>query len=155
MNRLGCKGEGFKMLMNKLQQERLLVAMLGLSRASLIYDWAHVFFVNQKQQSSSQSVLFALAEMLTDIKIGRTFMDHLIIQHMDGADISVETSMAKYWMTDLANKVANRCLDMVGTTGLTEACPIVRTFRDVRVMPIFAGTNEIMKTIIAKKLVCH
>lgn len=153
-NRLGRKGDGFKMLMEKLQQERLLVALLGLSKSELVYDWTRAFFVRPEHRPPSQAIQFALAEMITDIEIGRTFMDRLITEHMQGEDITVETSMAKYKMTDLANTVANRCLDLVGDAALTEACPIVRTFRDVRVMPIFAGTNEIMKTIIAKKRVC-
>ena len=52
----------------------------------------------------------------------------------------------------MANRVANRCLDLIGDFGMLEECPIVRTFRDVRVTPIFAGTNEIMKIIIAKSI---
>jgi len=151
-NRLGAAGAGFKMLMDKLQQERLLVAILGLSKASYVYEWSLGFFTRKTETRLTQSVQFALVEMATDILIGQTFIDRLIAGHMAGHDVGLETSMAKYWMTDLANKVANRCLDLVGEQGLTEACPIVRTFRDVRVTPIFAGTNEIMKTIIAKKL---
>lgn len=151
-NRLGAEGAGFKMLMEKLQQERLLVAILGLTKASYVYQWTLEFFTGDAQGRPNQSVQFALAEMATDIRIGQTFIDRLIAGHMAGDDVRLETSMAKYWMTDMANKAANRCLDMIGEQGLTEACPIVRTFRDVRVMPIFAGTNEIMKTIIAKTL---
>ena len=52
----------------------------------------------------------------------------------------------------VANRVANRCLDLCETFAITEKCPIVRTFRDIRVFPIFAGTNEIMKSIVAKNM---
>lgn len=154
-NRLGRPGAGFKMLMEKLQQERLLVALLGLSRAELIYDWTRRFFVRVDRPAPSQSVQFALAEISTQLEIGRTFRNRLVYDHMGGKDITTETCMAKYWMTDLANATANRCLDLAGDEALTEDCPIVRTFRDVRVFPIFAGTNEIMKSIIAKNHVCQ
>lgn len=72
---------------------------------------------------------------------------------MAGKQIVAETSMAKYWNTEMANRVANRCLDLCGEFSvLEESCPIARTFRDVRVTTIFAGTNEIMKNIVAKSL---
>jgi alkylation response protein AidB-like acyl-CoA dehydrogenase len=69
---------------------------------------------------------------------------------MAGNNVVIETSMAKYWTTDLVKKVADRCLDLVGHEAMLETCPITRAFRDVRVMSIFAGTNEIMKGIVAK-----
>lgn len=153
--RLGAKGAGFRMLVAKLQQERLLVAFQGLCRAEFAYRWTRDFCLSAADTAASQAVKFALAEMLTGLTIGRTFMDRLVADHMTGRDLAVETSMAKYWMTDLANTVANRCLELIGDDALTESCPVVRTFRDVRVMPIFAGTNEIMKTIIAKQGVCR
>jgi acyl-CoA dehydrogenase len=65
-------------------------------------------------------------------------------------NIVVEVSMAKYWCTDATNRIASRALDLLGEFGLLEACPMVRAFRDTRVMSIFAGTNEIMKGIAAK-----
>ena len=100
--------------------------------------------------SKSQAVQFALVEMTTEAKLGRTFMEKLIADHMEGNNVIVETSMAKYWATDLANRMANRALDIVGEYGALESCPLARGLRDARVMAIFAGTNEIMKGIAAK-----
>ena len=88
--------------------------------------------------------------MMTEVKIGRAFLDKLIAEHAAGENVVVETSMAKYWMTDLDNRIASRCLNLFGDFGLTEDCPIARALRDVRVMSIFAGTNEVMKGIAAK-----
>jgi acyl-CoA dehydrogenase len=88
--------------------------------------------------------------MATEIKLGRTFIEKLIVDHMEGQNVAIETSMAKYWNTELAKRVALRCLDLIGPFGTLEACPIARAFRDVRVTSIFAGTNEIMKGIVAK-----
>ena len=88
--------------------------------------------------------------MATDVKLGRTFVDKLIMDHIEGHNVVVETSMAKYWTTDMVKRVADRALDYCGSFGMLEACPIARAWRDVRVMSIFAGTNEIMKSIAAK-----
>jgi alkylation response protein AidB-like acyl-CoA dehydrogenase len=106
--------------------------------------------VGGKPLSKSQAVQFALVEMATEAKLGRTFMERLIAEHMAGENIIVETSMAKYWATDLANRMANRGLGIVGEDGARESCPLTRALRDARVMSIFAGTNEIMKGIAAK-----
>ena len=153
-NRLGGKGTGFLMLMEKLQQERLVCAVMGVAAAEFILD--HTLTVCKtttaggKPLSKSQAVQFALVEMSTEVKLGRTFLDKLVADHVEGLQVVVETSMAKYWTTAMANRVADRCLSLVGEQALAETYPLVRTFRDARVMTIFAGTNEIMKGITAK-----
>ena len=156
-NRLGDKGTGFPKLMEKLQQERLLVAILAKTMAEFILEWT-MGYIQQKyttngSKSLPQAIQFALVEMDTEVKLARTFLEKLIAGHMAGEHIVAETSMAKYWNTEMANRVAGRCLDLCGEFGvLEESCPIARTFRDVRVTTIFAGTNEIMKNIVAKSL---
>lgn len=154
-NRLGEKGAGFKMLMEKLQQERLMTAIGGQAAAELMLEYTRNFCKTQtdaagKPLSKYQATQFTLVEMTTEVKIGRTFLDKLIAEHAAGEQVIVETSMAKYWTTDLAKRLSQRCLDLFGDFGISESCPVVRGFRDVRVMPIFAGTNEIMKGIAAK-----
>jgi acyl-CoA dehydrogenase len=103
-----------------------------------------------KPLSRYQATQFAIVEMTTEVKLGRTFLDKLIAGHSEGEQVIVETSMAKYWITDMAKRISRRCTDLFGDYGFCEACPVVRGFRDVRVMSIFAGTNEIMKNIAAK-----
>jgi alkylation response protein AidB-like acyl-CoA dehydrogenase len=153
-NRLGEKGMGFPMLMEKLQQERLTCAIAAVPAAELILEWTTEFCKNNtlagKPLSKYQATQFALVEMATEVRLGRTFVDRLVNEHMAGNNVVIETSMAKYWTTDLVKKVADRCLDLVGHEAMLETCPITRAFRDVRVMSIFAGTNEIMKGIVAK-----
>jgi len=95
-------------------------------------------------------VQFALVEMTTDVKLGRTFVEKLITDHMEKKEIIVETSMAKYWTTEMLNRVANCALDQCGAFAMSEKCPIVRAWRDAKIMTIFAGTNEVMKNIAAK-----
>lgn len=153
-NRLGKKGMGFLMLMEKLQQERLAVAIAAVPAAEFILeltiDHCKKTSVSGKPLVKNQSVQFALVEMTTEVKLGRTFVDKLVMDHIEGREIIVETSMAKYWTTEMANRVANRCMDLFGESAVLEKCPIVRGWRDVRVLSIFAGTNEIMKAIAAK-----
>lgn len=155
-NLLGKKGAGFVQLMKKLQQERLLVATLAFSIARNMLDWTIEYcrttLQNQNPATSSQAIQFALVEMETDLRVGTAFLNDLILAHCQKGDVTIETSMAKYWCTQMANKVANRCLDLVGTDAAKEDCPIVRMWRDVRIHTIFAGTNEIMKNIIAKSM---
>jgi acyl-CoA dehydrogenase len=153
-NRIGDKGMGFLMLMDKLQQERLVCAIMGVTGAERILEWITDYCkqtsVSGKPLSKSQAVQFALVEIATEVKLGRTFVDKLITDHMEKKNIIVETSMAKYWTTEMLNRVANRSLDLCGDFAVSEKCPIVRAWRDAKIMTIFAGTNEIMKNIAAK-----
>ena len=153
-NRIGEKGMGFLMLMDKLQQERLICAIMGVTAAERILEWITDYCkktpASGKSLSKSQTVQFALVEMATDVKLGRTFVEKLIADHMEKKEIIVETSMAKYWTTEMLNRLANRALDLCGDLAMSEKCPIVRAWRDAKIMTIFAGTNEIMKNIAAK-----
>jgi acyl-CoA dehydrogenase len=153
-NRLGEKGMGFLMLMDKLQQERLICAIMAVAGAERILEWVTDYCkqtsILGKPLSKSQAVQFVLVEMTTDVKLGRTFVEKLIADHMEKRQIIVETSMAKYWTTEMLNRLANRALDLCGDFAMSEKCPIVRAWRDAKIMTIFAGTNEIMKNIAAK-----
>jgi len=153
-NILGRAGDGFKILMEKLQQERLIVAIMAVASAECALettiDFCKNTIVSGKALTRSQAVQFALVEMATEVKIGRSFLDTLIADHNEGKQVIIETSMAKYWTTDMLKRLVDRCLDLFGEYGISEQCPITRGWRDVRVMAIFAGTNEIMKQIAAK-----
>ena len=153
-NRLGAKGYGFIMMMEKLQQERIIAALGAVAAAERIMEWTRAFCASHKEGAKPlikhQAVQFAIVEMLTEVKLGRTFIDKLVADHMEGLNVVVETSMAKYWTTEMVKRVADRCMDLLGPHGMHDDHPIARAFRDVRVMSIFAGTNEIMKGIAAK-----
>jgi acyl-CoA dehydrogenase len=153
-NRLGKKGDGFLMLMGKLQQERLVCAIWAVAAAERILEWTMEYCrdtrISGKPIAKSQAVQFALVEMATEVKLGRNFTDKLIMDHLEGQNVVVETSMAKYWSTEMVKRIVDRALDFCGNFGSLEKCMIARAWRDVRVMSIFAGTNEIMKSIAAK-----
>ncbi|MGO9213533.1 MAG: acyl-CoA dehydrogenase family protein [Syntrophales bacterium] len=153
-NRLGNKGSGFLKLMMKLQQERLICAIGAMIAAEFILDFTIKYCKERnafgRPISKFQHVQFEIVEMATETKLGRTFIDKLIIDHIEGKNIIVEVAMAKYWITDMAFRVADRCLQLHGGYGYCEEYPIARAWRDLRVTRIFAGTNEIMKGIAAR-----
>ncbi len=153
-NRLGIKGGGFVMLMEKLQQERLVCCIVAVAGAECMLDATIKYCKERKESgrpiSAFQHNQFRIVEMATEVKLGRTFLDKLIGDHIEGKDIVVEVSMAKYWTTEMAQRVADGCIQLYGGFGCCEENPIARSWRDTRVLSIFAGTNEIMKGIAAK-----
>lgn len=155
-NLLGEEGKGFYYLMDKLQQERLVVALEALVSSEEMVRVTTEYVKNRKAFGKSigqfQNTQFKLVELATEIEIGRTFIERLIMEHMEGKDIVKQVSMAKWWITDLGKKVASECLQLHGGYGYMEEYEIARRFRDIQVMSIYAGTNEIMKTIIAKNM---
>jgi acyl-CoA dehydrogenase len=155
-HRLGKKGSGFVMLMEKLQQERLMCSIGAVTLAESILDKTISYCKEReafgKPISKFQNTQFKIVEMATEAKLGRTFLDKLIAEHMEGKDIVLDVSMAKYWTTDMAKRVIDGCLQLYGGYGYCEEYPVARAWRDVRVMSIFAGTNEIMKGVAAKRM---
>ena len=153
-NRLGERGAGFLMMMQKLQQERLMVVVSVVPAAEFMLEMTIKYCQERtafgKPISKFQNSQFKIVEMATEIKLGRTFMEKLVMDHMEGRNIVVEVSMAKYWTTEMASRVADTCLQLHGGYGYCEEYPIARSLRDIRVTQIFAGTNEIMKGIAAK-----
>ena len=142
------------MLMDKLQQERLLVCMMAVPAAEHMLDMTIKYCKERtafgRPISKFQNTQFKIVEMAAEVKLGRTFLDKLIVEHMEGENIVVEVSMAKFWTTEMAARVADECLQLHGGYGYMEEYPIARAWRDIRVMQIFAGTNQIMKRIAAQ-----
>ncbi|PEZ09016.1 acyl-CoA dehydrogenase [Bacillus sp. AFS018417] len=155
-NLLGEEGKGFYYLMDKLQQERLVVAIAAITAAEVMLRLTKKYVKGRKAFGKSisdfQTVQFRLAEMYTEIEIGHTFIDECIRAHMHGENIVTKVSMAKWWVTDLAKKVAAECMQLHGGYGYMEEYEIARRYRDIPVSAIYAGTNEIMKSIIAKSM---
>ncbi len=155
-NLLGEEGKGFYYLMDKLQQERLMVSIQSIASAEWMLEQTIAYVKARKafgkRISQFQHTQFKLAEMKTEIEIGRTFVDRLIMEHMENKEIVTEVSMAKWWITDLVKKVATDCMQLHGGYGYMEEYDIGRRFRDVAVFSIYAGSNEIMKKIIASHI---
>lgn len=155
-NLLGEEGQGFKMLMDKLQQERLCIGIASIAscRRSLedTLEYVKERTAFGKPIGTFQNTQFKLAEMATEIEIGQAFVDKLLVAHVAGEDIVSEVSMAKWWTSELQKKVASECLQLFGGYGFMDEYPISRDYADAAVQTIYAGSNEIMKVIIAKRL---
>jgi len=155
-NLLGQAGMGFAYLMQELPQERLTVAIGALSSAEAALQWTLDYTRERKAFGKAiadfQNTRFKLAEMATEIQIGRVFVDKCMALHLEGKLDVPTAAMAKYWATDLQCKVLDECVQLHGGYGFMWEYPIARAWADARVQRIYAGTNEIMKEIIARAL---
>ena len=155
-NRLGEEGKGFQMLMEKLQQERLCIAVGSMASVRRSLDDT-LAYVKQRRAfgrsiGSFQNTQFKLAELESEYQIGQAFVDKLLVAHCRGEEIVSEVSMAKWWTTELQKRTASECLQLHGGYGFMEEVPISGDYCDAAVQSIYAGTNEIMKRIIARRL---
>jgi len=156
-NLLGTEeGQGFVQLMKELPQERMIVAVHAcamMERAlALTVDYVKQRTAFGKKIVEFQNTQFELAACKTEVTVARSFCDQCVGQLIEGKLDTVTASMAKYWTTDTLGKVADRCLQLFGGYGYMDEYPISRIYRDARVMRIYAGTNEIMKLLIARSL---
>ncbi|MDD2736784.1 MAG: acyl-CoA dehydrogenase family protein [Desulfuromonadaceae bacterium] len=155
-NLLGEENRGFYYLMEYLQQERLMCSLQSLAMAEKMLELTLAYTKERKQFGkpicSFQHNAFKIVEMMTDIKLGRAFIDNLILKHMRNENVVDEVSMAKAWTGEMANKMAYQCVQLHGGYGFMDEYPISRYYRDVRPFSIFAGTTEIMKQIVAKNM---
>jgi acyl-CoA dehydrogenase len=155
-NLLGEEGQGFLMLMQKLQQERLVVAIGAQAAAEQVLADT-VRYTRERKAfgkpiSKFQNTQFKLVECATEVEVGRAFLDRLIAEHVAGKYLVKECSMAKLWQTEMAQRVVDTCLQFFGGYGYMLEYPVTRAYMDARVQRIYAGTNEIMKIIIAKQM---
>lgn len=156
-NLLGTEeGEGFVQLMQQLPQERLQIGGTAIAMAeraiAITSDYVKERKAFGKAVIEFQNTQFKLAEMKTEATIGRVFYNHCVERHVNGGLDPVTASMAKYWLSDLQNKIVDECLQLHGGYGYMNEYPIARMFRDARVQRIYGGTNEIMKLLIARSL---
>jgi acyl-CoA dehydrogenase len=150
------EGLGFYQLMKDLPQERLIVSIHAVSMIERALGLT-VDYVKQRQAFGKkiidfQNTQFVLAECKSEATVAKVFLDHCIERHVKGELDTVTASMAKYWLTDLLGKIVDRCLQLFGGYGYMDEYPISRLYRDARVLRIYAGTNEIMKLLIARSL---
>ena len=155
-NLLGEPGKGFYYFMHHLQQERLICSLMAQGMAEAMLEMTLEYTRDRKvggvPVQSFQANAFTIAEMATEIELGRTFVDSLTLAHSKGEDVSLKVTMAKAWIPEMTNRVGYKCLQLHGGYGYMEEYPICRFNRDARVIAIFAGTTEVMKHIISKSM---
>jgi len=155
-SRLGAEGQGFILLMKELAWERLQIAITGIAAAEAALLGTLSYVRERKAFGKAifdfQATKHKLAELKTEVQIGRTFVDRCLQQMMEAEFDPTDAAMAKYWITDLQCKVMDACLQLHGGYGYMTEYPIARAFADARVQRIYGGTNEIMKELIARSL---
>jgi acyl-CoA dehydrogenase len=150
------EGQGFAQLMNELPQERMIVAVHAMAMMERALELT-IAYVKERQAFGRkiiefQNTQFVLAECKTEATMAKVFLDHCIGLHLERKLDTATASMAKYRLTDMVGTVVDRCLQLFGGYGYMDEYPISRLYRDARVMRIYAGTNEVMKLLIARGL---
>ncbi len=153
---LGDEGKGFVYLMQELAWERIQVAISAAAAMEAAVEMTVEYCKERKAFGQPllefQNTRFKLAEMKTITQVARTFVDECLSKVLVN-ELDAETaSMAKLWTSDMQNKVIDECLQLHGGYGFMWEYPIARMYADARVQRIYAGTNEIMKEIIARGL---
>ena len=155
-NLLGEEGKGFYYLMLNLAQERLGMAVgaMGVCQAAMDQTLAYT----KERKAFGQPVgqfqhnKFLLAELSTEVQIGQVYVDRCVELHCAGQLSPEQAAAAKFWTTELQNKVVDRCLQLHGGYGYMLEYPIARAWADSRIQTIYGGTSEIMREIVGRAI---
>ncbi|GCE42997.1 Butyryl-CoA dehydrogenase [Rhodococcus wratislaviensis] len=155
-NLLGAEGQGFGQLMAQLVQERLIIGAQASGAMTRAVEDTVAYTKSRQAFGHSlfkfQNTAFELAECQTIARMCAVFLDHCIEAHLRGELDPAEAAMVKYWLTDKQCEVVDRCVQLHGGYGYMREYLIARMYEDARVQRIYAGANEVMKSIIAKSL---
>ena len=154
---IGKENAGFYYLMESLQLERLVAAIMAVAGSELSLELT-IKYLHERETfgrpiAKYQAIRHKIAEMATEVDIAREFVYSTCWKFTQGEVMVKECSMAKLFTSELAKRVADGCLQFFGGFGYIEDYPICRIYRDARVGTIAGGTSEIMKEIISKIVV--
>jgi acyl-CoA dehydrogenase len=152
----GEEGKGFFQLMGDLPYERTIIGVTALAAMEGAYE-VTLDYVRERQAfgkpiAEFQNTKFKLADIATQIKVGRAFIDRCVEDLVAGRLDTVTASMAKLWASEAQGRVVDECLQLFGGYGYMNEYPIARMYTDARIQRIFGGTNEIMREVIARGL---
>jgi acyl-CoA dehydrogenase len=152
----GVEGQGFYQLMAQLPRERLIIAVTAVAAMEAVVTGTIDYTKQRRAFGQSlfefQNTKFTLAELATEAKIARVFLDHCIGELIAGRLDNETASMAKWWCTERQFNTAHQCLQLHGGYGYMMEYPVAHYFADSRVQMIYGGSNEIMKELIARSL---
>ena len=155
-NLLGQENNGFIYLMQELPWERMQIAIGAAAKSEAAIEWTIAYVRDRKAfgrtVASFQNTRFKLAELATQTQAMRVFVDRCMELLLEKQLDTATASMAKYWATDLENRIIDECVQLHGGYGFMWEYPIAQAYVDARVTRIYGGTNEIMKEVIARSL---
>jgi alkylation response protein AidB-like acyl-CoA dehydrogenase len=150
----GKEGTGFMALMQELPQERLIVALCALAASQAAIGWTKDYIKERKAFGKPickfQNTRFKMAEIITETDALQVYTDRCLELHLDKKLTIATAAGLKQITTDLQCKVMDECVQLHGGYGYMTEYPIARAWADSRVQKIYAGTNEIMKEIVAR-----
>ncbi len=153
-NLVGKENDGFKLIMQGFEGERLVLAVMACSQARLLFEEARKWGHDRK--AFGQSILgfqvwqHRMADVLTNIEAAETLTYRAIDAYVKGESSNSIISMAKLFATEMALDTARECAQIQGGLSHMEECLIGRLYRDCLAMTIGAGTSETMRNIIAR-----
>ncbi|QBI52293.1 acyl-CoA dehydrogenase family protein [Streptomonospora litoralis] len=155
-NLIGQENQGFVHLMENLPQERLSIAVSATAGAETVLAETVEYCKNRtafgRPIGKFQNTRFVLAELATEVDLARTYVDRAITL-LNRGELTVEdAAKAKWWTTELANRLIDRCLQLHGGYGYMMEYPVAKAWQDARIQSIFGGTTEIMKEIVGRSL---
>ena len=155
-NVLGEPNRAFYHLMNNLPEERMSIAVSAVAGARAVFDgtleYAKTRTAFGQPIGSFQHNRFVLAELDTELDIAQVFVDRCLAALVAGELSAVQAAKAKWWTTELQQRVVNACLQLHGGYGYMTEYPVAKAFTDARIQTIYGGTTEIMKEIIGRAL---
>jgi alkylation response protein AidB-like acyl-CoA dehydrogenase len=155
-NLIGEEGCGFYHMMQNLPTERLAIAVSSLAAAQRAFEVALEYAKTRTAFGSPighfQANRFALADVKAKLDAARVYVDGCIMALVEGELTADEAAAAKYWTSETAWQIIDRCMQLFGGYGYVNEYEIARIWRDSRVQRVFGGTSEIMQEIVGRSL---
>jgi long-chain-acyl-CoA dehydrogenase len=154
--RIGTLDAGFAHMMERLPQERLSAAIANVAHARAAL--AETVAYTKERKAFGQSIgsfqhnKFVLAQIDTELDVVGAYVDACLLDHVDGALDPVDAAKAKYWSSEVQNRVIDACVQLHGGMGYMRETAVARAWLDARVSRIWAGSNEIMREVIGRTM---
>jgi alkylation response protein AidB-like acyl-CoA dehydrogenase len=155
-NIVGGQGRAFGVLMANLPEERMSIAVSAVAAArrvlELTLDYVKTRTAFGRPVGTFQHSRFTLAELDTELDVAQVYVDRCVTELVAGRLTEVEAAKAKWWTTELQQRVNTRCLQLHGGYGFMAEYQVAKAFADGRAQTIYGGTTEIMKEIVGRAL---
>jgi alkylation response protein AidB-like acyl-CoA dehydrogenase len=155
-NLLGTRGKGLNHLMSNLARERLGIVATAYATARAVYEVTRTYCFERTAFGGPigdlQTIRFTLAEIETELDVAEAYVDASVRAFNAGTLSAVDASKGKWYISELAKRVVDRCVQLHGGYGYMLEYPVARAYTDVRIQTIYGGTTEIMKEIVGRDI---